>query len=588
MTSLSTIPLQERPARVRALFSDLSIDGIIVTRGDQYLGEYVAPNAERLAWISGFTGSAGLAILLRDTGCVFSDGRYTVQLEEQVSHDIWERQHILHSPPRDWLKKHAQGLRVGYDPHLISDYELTSWKANGVTLVPVTENPVDPAWTDRPASPAEPISPHPLSYAGETSLEKRTRLAQQLRDNHEEAMIIADCTSLAWLLNIRSHDIAMTPIAHGYGILYADGTVDFFVDKTRLTAPLEDGIRLVPPAQLESHLHNFKGITIRLDPSSTPVWFRMILEKAQATVISGTDLCSLPKAIKNTAEQAGSRRAHELDSLALARFLFWIEANGIGKHETDLAAKLESYRAQSADYRGPSFETISAAGPNGAYPHYRAQVGQDRVLDENSVYLVDSGAQYPFGTTDLTRTLWVGPAEPPAALKEAFTRVLKGNITLSLQRFPQGLPGYRLDTLARASLWNAGLDFDHGTGHGIGSYLSVHEGPQSISSGVRPTGLQAGMIVSNEPGYYAPGHYGIRIENLLLIKESALQSPRGPFLEFEVLSYTPIDRRLITPSLLTDDERTWLNHYHTEVEKRLLPHLEPDVQNWLKKACAPL
>lgn len=588
MTGLSSIPLASRPARVRDHFDRLSIDGIIITRGDQYLGEYVAPHSERLAWVSGFTGSAGLAIVLREKACVFSDGRYTVQMDEQVDHALWDRQHILHEPPHAWLAQHAHGLRIGYDPHLTSEQELSSWQAENVTLVPVTSNPVDAAWTDQPASPAAPIEPHPLSYAGEKSVDKRTRLAGELRNQHQKAMVIADCTSLAWLLNLRGSDIAMTPIAHGYGLLYDDGHAELFVDEARLKAPVEDGIVLYSPNQLKERLTALAEAVVRIDPTSTPVWFRMTLDKIGAHIKSAPDLCSLPKAIKNPTEQEGNRRAHELDSLALARFLHWIENNGVGKHETELADTLEAFRARSDDYRGPSFETISAAGPNGAYPHYRAIPGQDRVLEENTVYLVDSGAQYPFGTTDITRTLWIGPQTPPAELKEAFTRVLKGNITLSSQRFPNKTPGHRLDSLARASLWNAGLDFDHGTGHGIGSYLSVHEGPQSISSYPRPTGLHAGMILSNEPGYYKQGDYGIRIENLMLVKESELKSPRGPFLEFEVLTYTPIDRTLIDCSLLSETERQWLNQYHKKVEAHLLTRLEEDLHPWVKNACAPL
>lgn len=586
--SLSSIPLSERPARVRHMFDHSHIDGMIITRGDQYLGEYVAPHSERLAWISGFTGSAGLAIILRDKACVFSDGRYTVQMDEQVDHAIWTCQHSTREPPSAWLEQHAKGQRIGYDPALVSEAELASWQAQNVTLVPVSSNPIDDAWSDQPAPPAESIDCHPLSYAGESSHSKRERLAAELRAHQQHAMIVADCTSLAWLLNIRGHDIEMTPIAHGYGILYDDGHVDFFVDSARLTAPLENGISTAAPEQLEERLMHLSGRTVRLDPTTTPVWFRVILERSGAHVVGAPDLCSLPKAIKNQTEQDGNRRAHACDSIALARFLHWIEENGVGKSETELAEILENFRARSPDYRGQSFETISAVGPNGAYPHYRAIKGHDSILTENTVYLVDSGAQYPFGTTDITRTIWIGPHTPSDEVKQNFTRVLKGNIALSRQRFPAGLPGHRLDTLARSALWNAGLDYDHGTGHGIGSYLSVHEGPHSISAFPRSVGLQDGMIVSNEPGYYEQGSYGIRIENLMLIKESTLNSPRGAFLECEVLSYTPIDRKLIDTNLLTEDERLWLNTYHSHVEKMLLSSLEEDLHTWVKTSCRPL
>lgn len=586
---LSSIPLKERPALVRQHFSALNISGFIITRGDEYLGEYVAPHAERLAWLTGFTGSAGLAILLETEGCVFSDGRYTVQMAEQAPEDLWETRHSGHYPPQKWLSEKAKGMRIGYDPRLVSQRELKGWQTAGLQLIPLENNPIDLAWSDQPASPAKPIHHHPLELAGETSRSKRDRLAQKLRTAEQDAMILADCSSLAWLLNIRGSDIAMTPIAHAYGILHADGTADIFAEASRFQDEPEDtGIHLQPPSSLSECLKGLSGKTVRLDPATTPIWFQMVLEEASVRQVDGPDLCSLPKAIKNRAEQEGNRRAHELDSIALARFLHWLEGNGTGHHETELADKLEAFRKLAPDYKGPSFETISAAGPNGAYPHYRAEAGRDSVLQENSIYLVDSGAQYPFGTTDITRTTWVGPAEPPQDVRRAFTAVLKGNITLSRQRFPIGLPGYRLDTLARSALWNEGLDFDHGTGHGIGSYLSVHEGPQSISVAPRPTGLVPGMILSNEPGYYEIGAYGIRIENLLLVRESPQKDSARHWLEFEVLTHTPIDRRLIDATLLTQEERHWLNQYHAIVQQKLLPLLEDELHPWLKRSCAPL
>ncbi|MCX5615728.1 aminopeptidase P family protein [Bombella sp. TMW 2.2559] len=587
--SLSSVPLEERPALVRQHFSRLSISGFIVTRGDEYLGEYVAPHAERLAWLTGFTGSAGLAILLEKEGSVFSDGRYTVQMAEQAPASLWETHHGGQIPPRQWLAQKAQGVRIGYDPKLTSQKEFLSWETAGVQLVPLDENPIDLAWPDQPAAPAGPIHHHPLKFTGETSRNKRDRLAQQLRDAGQDAMILADCPSLAWLLNIRGDDISMTPVAHAYGILHAGGTADIFADASRfLDAPEDTGIRPCPASSLITALNGFSGKTIRLDPATTPIWFRMILGRAGAHVVDGNDLCTLPKAIKSKVEQDGNRQAHRLDSIAMARFLHWLEQHGTGHHETELTARLEAFRALSPDYRGPSFETISAAGPNGAYPHYRAEKGRDSILQPNSVYLVDSGAQYPFGTTDITRTIWNGPDEAPAAIRQAFTAVLKGNITLSRQRFPKGLPGYRLDTLARSALWNLGLDFDHGTGHGIGSYLSVHEGPQSISVAPRPTGLVPGMILSNEPGYYEVGAYGIRIENLLLVRESSLKDSPCPCLEFEVLTHTPIDRKLINVNQLTTEERQWLDHYHATVLETLRPLLEEELHPWLERCCAPL
>lgn len=589
---LSSIPLNERPALVRKACVTLGVAGFIIPRGDEYLGEYVAPCSERLAWLTGFTGSAGLAIILPAVACVFSDGRYTVQMEEQVPADLWKRRHVVLEPASDWLSAHAQGQKVGYDPRLVSQSMLDAWKAPNVELVPMAINPIDSAWSDRPAAPAGPVQVQPDDLAGESSASKRARLASALEQAAQDAMIIADCTSLAWLLNIRGSDVPMTPLVHGYGILHASGKAELFVDPVRVpvlvSGVLGEDVSIRHPSELEARLAALSGKSVRVDPTTAPVWFSTTLENAGAQVSCGGDLCTLPKAIKNSVEQDGARRAHALDGVALARFLQSVEKSGTGLHETDLVSRLDGVRALAAEYRGQSFDAISAVGPNGAYPHYRAEIGRDRILEGGSVYLIDSGGQYPFGTTDITRTLWVGRNPAPQHVREAFTRVLKGNIALSRVRFPVGTPGYRLDALARSALWEAGLDYDHGTGHGIGSYLSVHEGPQNISPAPRPTALQPGMIVSNEPGYYEPGQYGIRIENLLLVKESTIHGSAKPFLEFEVLSFTPIDRNLIDVELLDEVELKWLNDYHAEVKRRVLPHVDTDVQSWLEKACAPL
>lgn len=590
--TLSSIPLNERPALVRKACKALGVDGFIIPRGDEYLGEYVAPCAERLAWLTGFTGSAGLAAILPDAAAVFSDGRYTVQMEEQVPHDLWERRHVALELLSEWLAEHAKGLKIGYDPRLVSRSMLASWQASGVELVPLPRNPIDQAWTDRPAAPAGPVLPQRLEFSGESSADKRRRLGDALRKAGQDAAVIADCTSLAWLLNIRGSDVPLTPVAHGYAILHANGTAEWFVSSDRLSEGVLEvcglGVTVCSPADLAKRLEALKGRTVRVDPVTTAVWFDTTLAAAGATVVDGTDPCTLPKAIKNTTEQDGARKAHALDGVATARFLHSLTVSGIGQHETDLVTRLDGLRARSGDYREQSFDAISAVGPNGAFPHYRAQVGHDRVLEAGSVYLIDSGGQYPFGTTDITRTLWVGDQEPPAHVREAFTRVLKGNIALSRIRFPPGTTGHRLDVLARAALWQVGMDYDHGTGHGIGSYLSVHEGPQNISPAPRPVALEAGMIVSNEPGYYEPGQYGIRIENLMLVRPSSFKGSKGTFLEFEILSYTPIDYRLIDVALLNDAELNWLNAYHAEVQARVSPHVEPDVAAWLSEVCKPL
>ncbi|GAP24335.1 Xaa-Pro aminopeptidase [Gluconobacter frateurii NBRC 101659] len=590
--TVSSIPLNERPALVRKACEALGVSGFIIPRGDEYLGEYVAPCSDRLAWLTGFTGSAGLAVLLPDAAAVFSDGRYTVQMEEQVPHELWERQHVTLEPAADWLAEKAAGLRVGYDPKLVSRSMLAAWASPGVELVPLTVNPIDQAWTDQPSAPASTIVEQPLALAGESGTSKRERLAVFLTRSGQDAVVLADCTSIAWLLNIRGNDVPLTPVAHGYGILHADGRAELFAAPARLDSGLIDvlgaDVAVYTPDLLEERLGTLAGKVVRLDPVTTPVWFETTLKAVGTKVMDGNDPCTLPKAVKNGVEQEGSRRAHKLDGIAMARFLHSLSASAAGQRETDLVDRLNGFRAQSSDYQEQSFDAISAAGPNGAYPHYRAEVGKDRVLAQNSVYLIDSGGQYPFGTTDITRTLWIGPDAAPQSIKENFTRVLKGNIALSRVRFPPGTTGHRLDTLARAALWEIGLDYDHGTGHGIGSYLSVHEGPQNISPAPRPTALEAGMIVSNEPGYYEPGAYGIRIENLMLVKPSAYHGAKGVFLEFELLSYTPIDRELIDVTLLDDAELAWLNAYHAEVLTRVGPDVEADVLGWLEQACAPV
>lgn len=597
MNTPSSALLSDHVRKMREYFSKSGLSGFLVTRGDEYLGEYVAPYAERLAWLTGFTGSAGLAILLDHQGAVFSDGRYIVQMEQQVPHDLWERHHISKLPPKEWLARIVQQekhpLKIGFDPRLVSKSQYESWQTESVEFIALTENPIDLIWEDQPPAPQAPVFAHELVYAGEESLSKRERIASQLKKQGQYAMIIADCTSLAWLLNIRSHDVPTTPVAHGYGILYDDGKTDLFIRPERVETPLDERVTLCPPETLPGKLAGLTGKTIRLDPATTSLWFISRLEEAGATIILAPDLCTLPKAIKNKIEQEGARKAQLQDAIAMVHFLHWVEQEAIGKSETELAAKLTAFRARSPDYREDSFETISALGPNGAYPHYRAIKGRDSIVTANQVYLVDSGGQYPYGTTDLTRTLWIGPDRPPAALRAAYTNVLKGNIALAQARFPTDIPGYRLDSLARQFLWQAGLDYDHGTGHGIGSYLSVHEGPQSISPAPRPTGLKAGMIISDEPGYYKEGHYGIRIENLLLTRQSRLDKDvsgenRDHFLEFEVLTLVPIDKQLIEPDLLTTQERDWLDQYHRDIRKTLLPYLDKSLHAWLIKSCAPL
>lgn len=582
--------LAERPALVRDRLAAAGVDGFILPRGDEHLGEYVPACAERLAWLTGFTGSAGLAILLRDAGAVFSDGRYVTQMADQVDDAIWQRRHVMLEPPSAWLAEHAKGLKVGYDPKLMSESMLDIVRAPGVELVPLDANPIDAVWADRPAPPASRVTLQPDDLSGESSASKRARLAGELKAAGEQAFVLCDTTSVAWLLNIRADDVPCTPVALAFAILHDDASVDVFIDRNRLDedvlASFGDSVRVHAPDHLELSLDALCHKTVRLDRATTPQWFAHRLETAAAHPKAGGDPCTLPKARKNAVEQEGARAAHALDSVALVRFLYWFERHGAGQHETALSAKLNAFRAQSPRYLGESFEAISGAGPNGAVIHYRAAEGRDRVLAENEIYLIDSGGQYRSGTTDVTRTLWSGPGLPGNDVREAYTRVLKGNIALSRARFPSGTTGHRLDTLARMALWQAGLDYDHGTGHGIGSYLSVHEGPCNISAVPRPVALEPGMIISNEPGFYRPGAFGMRIENLLLVRASSVAPEK--FLEFETLTFAPFARILIAPELLSPDEVQWIDAYHAQVQRHLAGTLEPDVAEWLARACAPL
>ncbi|GBQ91637.1 aminopeptidase P family protein [Asaia krungthepensis] len=587
---MSIIPLAKRQALVRQELDSSHVDGFLLPRGDEFLGEYVAPYAERLAWLTGFTGSAGMAILLRDKAAVFSDGRYTSQLRDQVDSAQWSLLHLIKEPPATWLAENAQGLRIGYDPKLVGEAQLNALTSSGHEFVPLERNPIDAVWVDQPASPETEMRYQDEAFSGEGSLSKRRKIGGALRKAGQEAMLVCDPTSLAWLLNIRGDDVPHTPVILAFGILHHDASLEVFIDITRVSPDAAISFRnvsVLPPHELPDRLAALSGQVVRFDPAQTGLWFIQKLSDAGATLVRGADLCALPRACKNPVEQEGARKVHLTDSASLCRFLRFVSDNGTGLRETELAEILDGYRGAAPDYHGESFPAISAVGPNAALPHYRALPGADRVLEPNQVYLIDSGGQYDAGTTDVTRTLWNGPDSPPDEICEAFTRVLKGNIALARARFPEGTTGHRLDSLARYALWQAGLDYDHGTGHGIGSYLSVHEGPQNISSVARPIALEAGMILSDEPGYYLPGAYGIRLENLLLVKPATIES-RTPFLEFEVLGYAPFDRTLIMASLLEPDELRWLNAYHQDTFTRIGPLLDHKDRSWLAQACAPI
>jgi Xaa-Pro aminopeptidase len=581
----------ERLADVRAEMSSQDLAGFLVPRGDEHLGEYVPASGERLSWLTGFTGSAGLAVVLDDEAAVWSDGRYVLQLAAQTDPALWQRLHLSEAPPAEWVAKRIGARMLGYDPWLHSEDGLKPYRDAGIALRAVLHNPVDAAWRDRPAPPAGPAVPHALNYAGASSTEKREQIAEALRRVGQDAAVISDPASLAWLLNVRGSDVESTPFALGFCVAHADAAVDLFMDGGKLPAEtrawLGNSVSIAERPAMPAALAALGGKKVRVDSTGTAAWFADRLREAGATVVAGADPCLVPKARKNAVEQQGARAAHARDALALAGFLHWMQ--GAGGRETEISAsdRLLAFREQGAHFRGVSFAAIAGAGEHGAIMHYRVTPETNRPIKPNELFLIDSGGQYLDGTTDVTRTVWTGPDAPPAIVRDHFTRVLKGHIAIATLVFPDGVPGVRLDAFARAALWQAGLDYDHGTGHGVGSYLSVHEGPISISPHLRPAGLAEGMVVSNEPGYYLPGSYGIRLENLELVKRAPVGGDK-PFLCFETLTLAPFDRTLIDTSLLLPLEMAWVNDYHARVLNEVGPHMQGEAAEWLVQACAPL
>ena len=584
----------ERLGALRAELARMGVQGFLIPRADEHLGEYVPRSAERLAWLTGFTGSAGLAIVLPQQAAVFSDGRYTLQIRNQIDVALWEPRHITEEPAAEWLAAHADGLVIGYDPWLHSEPALERLTRPGVTFRALPANPIDAIWADRPSAPEAPARAHPLSYAGKPSTEKRSEAAAALCAAGEDAVVLADAHSIAWLLNIRGGDLDHTPLALGFALLFADGAVSLFMDPAKLDhdtrAHLGNAVAIAPRDAMPAALSALKGKRVRIDPEATPSWFTDWLRDAGAEIRAGEDPCRMPRACKNAVEQQGARAAHQRDAVAMVRFLRWFaeEAPKGGLNEISAAARLLAFRREVPLFQAESFPAISGAGENGAIVHYRATEESHRAIHPNECYLIDSGGQYLDGTTDITRTLWTGPGAAPPRLRECVTRVLKGHIALATLRFPAGVAGPHLDALARRPLWDAGLDYDHATGHGVGSYLSVHEGPAAFSRAARVVALAEGMILSNEPGYYATGEFGIRLENLLLVQKAEIAAATKPFLEFETLTLAPFDRALIEPALLTVAEREWLNAYHARVAAEVAPHLDAETAAWLRAACAPI
>jgi len=575
----------ERLALLRKEIAREGLDGFLVPRADAHQGEYVAPCDARLAWLTGFTGSAGFCAALMDQAGVFVDGRYRTQVKSQVDLAHFSPVDWPETTLADWLRQALpDGGKVGFDPWLHTKGEMDKLTNCGVELVAV-DNLVDRIWADRPARPSGKIMEYPVEFAGETAEAKRKRIAANIKDGGADAAVLTLPDSICWLLNIRGSDIKRNPVVQAFAILHADGRVDLFTDPAKAEGLALD---VQPWEAFEPALKALQGI-VRVDPDTAPVAVSDILLGAGIEVQAKADPCILPKARKNTAEIAGTRAAHFRDGVAMVNFLAWLDdtAPKGGLTEIDVVTKLETFRRDTNALRDISFETICGAGPNGAIIHYRVTKETNREIRKGELLLVDSGGQYLDGTTDITRTIAVGDVGDEE--KTCFTRVLQGMIALSRARFPKGLAGRDLDALARYPLWLAGQDYNHGTGHGVGTYLSVHEGPQRISR-VSDVPLKAGMILSNEPGYYREGAFGIRIENLIVVQPaSALQGADDrDMMAFETLTYVPIDKRLIKADMLSGGERDWLNVYHAQTLDILSPLVTGETLDWLTRACAPL
>jgi Xaa-Pro aminopeptidase len=599
-------------ARLVALRKELkarSLDGFVIPISDEHMSEYVGSYAQRLAWLTGFGGSAGTVVVLADASltpgaAIFVDGRYTLQVRDQVDGRFYSYENVPQTSVAKWLGEHVgAGARIGFDPWLHGKgwaaAAATALKAKGAALVAVESNPIDAVWADRPAPSVAPAVIQQDCHAGQVSEAKRAAVAEWLVAQKLDAGVISALDSIAWLLNIRGSDVERTPVALSFVIAHADGTAELFIAEEKVTpdlrAHLGNAVKISPSEAFVPALTALAGKTVAVDPERSVQAIFAALAAAGANVEERRDPTVLPKAIKNPVEQAGHRAAQARDGAAVSRFLHWlsVEAPSGTIDELTAAERLHQFRRDIGDLRDLSFDTISGAGPNGAIVHYRVSEETNRRLDPGSVFLVDSGGQYPDGTTDITRTVWVGPGNAPAEVKDRFTRVLKGHIALARATFPKGTNGSQLDTLARQYLWAAGLDYAHGTGHGVGSFLSVHEGPQRIAKGAGGQAgsdqeLLPGMFLSNEPGYYKTGEYGIRIENLVLVEERVIAGAEGMFMGFETLTHVPIERALVDVALLSADERAWWNAYHARVQEIIGPQLKGAALDWLTAQCAPL
>ncbi len=584
---------------IRKAMAAQGLDGFLVPHEDEHQNEYLPAANDRLAWATGFTGSAGSAVILTDKAAVFVDGRYTIQVRDQVDAELFEIRDLVDGGVPAYLEAATgRGQRIGYDPRLHSPDALAHLKAaaarSGAELTPVNDNPLDQAWGQaRPAQPQAPIAPHPLDYSGEESSAKRARVGVLVAQRGGDAAVLTAPASIAWLFNVRGGDVIRSPLPIGQAILSKDGTARLFLDPAKVTpdlpAWLGNQVTLETPDDLPAALADLKGQRVVVDPAQSSAWYFEALASAGATVIRAEDPCALPRACKNAVEIQGTRNAHIRDGAALTNFLHWLATEGQVNPPDEIAAvrKLEAFRTATGALKDLSFDTIAGAASNGALPHYRPTERLNLRTFDGTLLLVDSGGQYLDGTTDVTRTVAIG--EPSAEMAQRFTLVLKGHLALARVRFPAGTTGSQLDTLARMALWQYGLDYDHGTGHGVGSYLGVHEGPQRIAKAPNTVPLRPGMILSNEPGYYKEGAYGIRIENLQVVTPAApIPGGERPMLGWETLTLAPIDRRLVDATLLTAEERDQLDVYHARVAEVIGPLVEPDVRAWLALATAPV
>ena len=580
-----------RVAELRRVLKTAGLDGFVVPRADEHQNEYVPANAERLLWLTGFAGSAGVAVALQDRAAVFVDGRYTEQAKAQVDNSVFEVLHVTHDPPTEWLPRVLRkGERLGYDPRLHTPDSVrrlsSACAAVGAELVATVENPVDQIWLDRPGPPMGNVTQHKVRFAGESVADKVGRVRDSLK--RDDGLLISDPSNLAWLFNIRGADVSHTPVPLGYAYLPREGRPVLLIDARKLSVAAKDGlgahVEFAEPDALVALMERLGrgGARVLFDGATASALLTQTLERAGGKAEVGADPIGLMKAAKNNVELAGARAAHERDGAALARFLAWFDAEAPRGRLTEIDAveALESFRRATGALRDISFPTIAATGPNAAMPHYRVSAASNRKI-ERGLFLIDSGGQYEDGTTDVTRTVPVG--RPTSLMRDRFTRVLKGHIAIAQAVFPRGTSGAQIDALARCALWEVGSDFDHGTGHGVGSYLSVHEGPQRISK-TGTVALAPGMILSNEPGYYAAGAFGIRTENLMVVEARPIAGAERETLGFETLTLAPIDLRLVDWRLMAEGEIKWVDAYHARVRKILSPLVDASTRRWLNDA----